>query len=70
LKLPKIDREITVLFTEVTPNGLRVTRNDPRQPKLPTMGPRDVRAFPATAAAGSSIPVPTNVNVRTGEIVE
>lgn len=57
IKEPKADREITILFAD---DANKLSRRDPRQPKLPSMEPKNFRPRA----------VNENVNVETGEVRE
>lgn len=48
---PKVEREITVFYADDANN---LSRNDPRQPKLPTMGSATVARGPFRASGDAS----------------
>ena len=51
LKLPSVEPSSTFLYTD--DNDYSLSREDPRQPKLPGVGPAEVKSF-ARAATGES----------------
>ena len=61
LKEPKPDREVTFMYAD---DDNRLSRRDPRQPKLPAMDVSEVRRFNRPHAVNET------VNPRTGEISE